>query len=312
MKDFSTSLLREKFVIHDPYADPGEHKGPVVALSNRIVLELKNERGEPEIFAIRAQNMHSCIRVGAKLLQSHRQGGALLNRSVPYDWDAAWESTLSEYEQIFNPQRWVCIYVKGRVLFEKGEHHPLLDVIEKCQYANKGPYDDAVIMAEDAFKKTGKVVKLEYDGNVALVVNFQERHGRCGIILRGADKTTTFNFVAEQRSVPNSSAFNHAQALTVAAAFLEGIQMAFLVGMNDEKIRRGLIARPSPEEKQTREARRRLSRLNAEIANLESAFDVRYRPERPEFQSIMIDAEKLAQKILGPVVPEKKKPDTKA
>ena len=311
MNDFSTSLLREKFIIHDPYADPGERKGPVVALSNRIVLDLKNDAGEiQESITIRAQNMHSCIRMGAKLLQSFRQGGLLLARANPYDWDAAWETTVNDYEQIYNPQRWVALYTKGRVLFEKGEHHPLLDVIEKCQAVNKGPYDDAVLMAEDAFKKTGKVVKLEYDGNVALVVNFQEREGRCGIILRGADRTTTFNFVASARATPGAQAFNHAQVLTTAAAFLEGIQMAFLVGMNDEKIRRGIIARPSPEEKQTREARRRLSRLNAEIANLESAYDVRYRPERPEFQSIIIDAEKLAQKILGPgpdSKPDKKK-----
>ena len=304
MQDLHTSLLREKFIIHDPNAEQGNRKGPVVALSNRVVIELRADDAPApvEVFTVRAQNMHSAVRMGGKILQSFRQGGAILNRKAPYDWDAAWNSIVSDYEAIYNQQRWVSIYTKGRILFEKGERHPLLDVIEKCQALNKGPYDDAIPLAEDAFKKIGKVVKLEYDGNVALVVNLAPKEGRCGIILRGADKTTTFNFVAEAR--PKQS-LNYTQVLSAAAAFLEGIQLAFMVGMNEEKLRRGLFDKNSSDEKQTREARRRLSRLNAEIANMESAFDVRYRPERPEFQRITMEAEKLAHKMLESAPPRK-------
>ncbi len=83
------------------------------------------------------------------------------------------------------------------------------------------------------------------------------------------------------------------------AAFLEGIQMAFMVGMNEEKIRLGKIERHSKEDKQTREGRLRLGRLDAEISTLEGTFDVRYRPERPDFQDILADAEKLAKTTMA-------------
>ena len=55
--------------------------------------------------------------------------------------------------------------------------------------------------------------------------------------------------------------------------------------------------RHSKEEKQTREGGKRLGQLTAEISNLEHAFEVRYRPERPEFSKILFEAEQLAQKM---------------
>ncbi len=88
--------------------------------------------------------------------------------------------------------------------------------------------------------------------------------------------------------------------MSAAAAFLEGIQLAFMIGMNNIKIQLGIIERLSKDEKKNREAIRRLSRLSAEIANLENSFDVRYRPEKPEFQHTIMDAEKLAMKVLQP------------
>lgn len=93
---------------------------------------------------------------------------------------------------------------------------------------------------------------------------------------------------------------NIPQALGACAGFLEGVQLAFLVGMNTHKICVGWIERFSKEEKQTREGKHRLSRLRAEISNLESQFNVRYRPEKPEFHHIMADAESFAQKTIEP------------
>ena len=75
--------------------------------------------------------------------------------------------------------------------------------------------------------------------------------------------------------------------------------MAFMVGMNQEKIRLGLIERHSKEEKQHREAQNRLRILNAEISNFESSMAVNYRPEKPDFFHIVGDAEKIAQKMFA-------------
>lgn len=297
MLEFTTSLLREKFTIHDLNANPKDRKKPAIALSNRIIIELKNTQGKlEETLIIRSHNMHSCVRMSAKILQSFGTGGALLKRHEPFDWEATWKGVINEYEKAYNPKLWISIYNKGQVIFEKGPRHPLLDIIEKCDARNKGEYEDSVSMAEDAFKQTGKTIKIEYDGNVALVVNFEQTYGRCGVILRGADKTRTFNFSVAAK---DKKKLNFAQTLSVSAAFLEGIQLAFLVGMNEEKIRLEMIKRGSDEAKQTIEARRRLARLGAEVTNLENGHDVKYRPERPEFDQIILDAEQLAQKILS-------------
>lgn len=297
MKTLSSRLVREKFVIYDPDIDTDDESA-VIALSNRMEIELRNKAGDlVETLVVRAQNMHSCARLGARIVQSFKIGGSVLNRGTPFDWDVAWDAIVNDYEYAFNPARWVCIYAGGRIVYQKGEHHPLLDLIEKCDYENPDEYDFSVPMAEKAFQKTGKTVSIKYNANVALVVNIEGTRARCGVILRGPDRTTTFNFIAEEEKADHP--LNIAQCLSAGAAFLEGIQLAFMTGTNVEKIRVGIIARLSKEEKQHREAKKRLSRLLAEIDNLESTFSVRYRPEKPDFQAIQADAEAIAQKTFA-------------
>ena len=191
----------------------------------------------------------------------------------------------------------MAVYSGGRVLFESGDRHSFLDVIEKFQARNIGAYDLSVGMAEEAFRKSGKPVSIDYDGNVALVVDMVEDSARLAHILRGSDRKTTFSVSVAPN---NNVGLNFASCLSASAAFLEGIQMSFFIGSNQEKIRQGIIARHSPEEKQTREAQLRLGRLTAEITNLEDSCKVNYRPEKPEFQQLVVDAEELARKVLQP------------
>lgn len=297
MASFNTALLREKFTISDPFAKTMQAREPVIALSNRVAIELTTkDKKRTESFAVRAHNMHLAVRATARILQTFENTGPILNRNTPYDWSAAWDSIVNNYEYAYNPGRWIAIYSQGKLVFESGEHHPLLDVIENCQHENQGVYDESITMAEQVVKDAGKDVRISYDGNYALVVDANNTEGRFGIILRGADKKTTFNFSA--KVTEKYPKLNIPQCLAVAAAYLEGIQLAFMVGTNNEKIRLGIIPRHSKEEKQTLEARKRLGRLNAEISNLEGSFEVRYRPEKPVLPHIVIDAENRARVVL--------------
>lgn len=294
MSKFNTFLLREKFIIHDS-GKQGE--GPVIALSNRIVLELPDENGKVEdVLVIRAHNMHSCARLMGRIIQAYDSGGSLLTRASPFDWESMWDTVISDFEKAHNPALWATVYHLGRPVFKKGENHYFLDIIEKCQASNRGEYEKSIKMAEDAFRTMGRVVKIDYDGNVALTLTLEPKQARIGVIVRNPTKTATFNFSIASKG---DKQLNHPQCIGAAAAFLEGIQMAFLVGMNEEKIRVGKIERHSKEEQQTREARTRLGRLDAEISTLEGTFDVRYRPERPDFQDILQDAEKLAKSMFA-------------
>lgn len=299
--DFQSSLLREKFIIHDPDVKRSDNE-PITALSNRMVIHFRRDsEDEGEIYVIRAQNMHLCVRFAGRLLQSYNTGGSLLNRANPFDWESAWEPMVNDYERMFNEDLWVAVYHHGKTIFKKGEHHTLLDLIEKCDSDNDKDYEYAITMAENAFKQSGKVVKINYDANVALVTTFERSEGRCGVILRGADGTTTFNYKVAPKAGTRGEApqpINIPQCLSISAAFLEGVQLAFMVGMNMFKMRIGIIEGSSKQDQQTREAQRRLGRLNAEIANLDSNFDVRYRPEKPEFYRIMSEAEELAARVV--------------
>ena len=290
MIEFNSDLLREKFTLRETGVRATTPPKPVYAMSNRMRVTLEGVDGETrEIFCVRAHTMHLCVRFCARILDSFRRSGFLLARETPYDWDSAWKSVVSAYEETHNSERWCTIYIHGKPIFTAGRYHPFLDVVEKCDWENERSYDYALPMAEEAFQKTGKTIKLEYDGNVALVTDLKEFCGRCGIILRGADRTTTFSFSVEGR---DEKPIHFAQCLMVSAAFLEGIQLSYMVGRNLAKIEKGLIEEKSGEEKKTRMAQSRLKDLSTEIANLETSFKVCYRPERPDFDAVIEDTER--------------------
>lgn len=300
MKEFSTALLREKFVIYDP--EKGKENGAAIALSNRLAAELRDSEGRiTETLVVRAQTMHSAVRMVARIVQAFRQGGPLSIRQEGYDWKAAWDAIISDYEYIHNPERWIAVYHDGKCIFSEGERHPFLDMIEKCDRENDLDYDFSIPMAEKLFVQTGKPLKIEHNSNVAMSVHFAGNTGRLGIILRSPARTTTFTFTAVNEK--EKTALNIPQCLSAAAAFLEGVQLSFFIGTNAEKISLGLIERFSKEEKQTKEARKRIQRLKSEIENLERTFSVRYRPERPEFQLLILEASALVAKTHQPPPP---------
>ena len=148
------------------------------------------------------------------------------------------------------------VYQNGRVIYEDGAgtRHPFLDIIEQCDARNKDDYEKTMEIAKDAFKQAGKLVNIDHDANVALVMKVVDNEGKCGVILRGPNKTTTFNLVATPKGDRD---VRPSQCLTVAAAFLEGIQLAFLIGMTREKLRFELIGTTSDEAHKSDAASRR-------------------------------------------------------
>ncbi|MCB1839643.1 MAG: hypothetical protein H6858_01755 [Rhodospirillales bacterium] len=294
-----TSLLREKFVITgvDPKQDDDALKEP--AHSNRMPISLKAGDMPSEDYVVRAQNMHLCARMVAHLIRDYDKGGPLLHRVIPYKWEEVWAEVVGDYELAYNPDRWVCVYHQGKPVFHYGDRHPFLDVIEHCDTLNSGHYDSSVKLAEEAFRKAGKNLRVGYDSNMAILLNLEKTVGRCGMILRAPDRTTTFNYHIESvKNIP----VNPSQCIRVAAALLEGIQLGFMIGIANEKQRSGLVDTSAQEARQAREAKRRIGSLNAEISAMETHYKVRYRPERPDFNRIILEAEKIAPKYLEALI----------
>ncbi|MGH1398500.1 MAG: hypothetical protein ACRBCT_04725 [Alphaproteobacteria bacterium] len=297
MKEFETQLLREKFLIIDPAQDDEGYE-PVKALSNRIEIILPNVRGDDETLIIRAQNMHTCVRYAAQIVQSYDQSGPLIGRINDNFWKDKWEKVESGYERAFNPRRWLAVYHAGVPVFEVNDHHPFLDVIEHHCFASRDDYEKAIPAAAAIFKAAGKNVRIEHDSNYAFTLNIEENAARIGSILRNPSHTSTFSFgmIANKEQ----KTLNIGHAMQTAAAFLEGVELAFLSGMNDEKIRLGFISSASQALKQTNQAKARLGVLASEITYIEDIYTVNYRVDKPSFAEIEQDAGRLARKILAP------------
>lgn len=289
--EINTTLLRERFVIRDT---ENEGAATIVAVSNRLALPMHDGNGDlADTFIIRAQNMHSCIRMSAQLLQSFIRSGPLLSRNTPFDFADAWEKACSDYEIFYNKNRWVAIYHKGVEIFSSGAHHSFLNVIEKCDSKNPGNYDRSVKIAEDAFSKMGRKISISYEANIGMVLNVKPEIGRCGLVHRGVDRNSTFNFISEPDEAETVSPVH---CMNICACFLEGLQLSFLIGTTNDKLRLSLIKKFSAEEKQAEQAVARIGQLGIELDVFESRYKLKFRPEKPEFSQAIIDAERAHRK----------------
>ncbi len=289
MPDFISTMLREKFTIID--RNNFSHSNSTVALSNRIVLNLQFSGAQPvEHLVIRGHNMHSVVRMAARIYNEFHHRGASGYMFQHYDWDLLCDNALSDYECITNPKRWITIYYKGHALFSRGQYHPFLDMMELCDKDHNQDYELAIPKAQNLLKRTGKNLEVKYDTNVALTLTFDKRQGRCGIILRGIDKASTFNFSARCREHSDRD-LNISQCMGSAAAFLEGVQLAYTLG--------SMAAKPENTRniQFIRDGKKRLMLLSIEIEKLERDFQIRYRPEKPIFLALLAHAESAASSI---------------
>ncbi len=297
MKDFNTSLLREKFTIRDAPSDEERNRqesSPVVAVSNRIVLPLADNLGNiGETIIVRAQTMHGCARMAARVVQEFQDSGSIISRAEPIDWKFLWASINRGYEEKYNPDRWVALYHKGHVIYEEGpaHRHPFLDIIEQCDSRNQDDYDETVALAEKAFKKAGRAVVIEHESNIALVLTSDSGEIRCGLVVRAPDHTMTFSFTARQRGnqKPRIS-----QCLGAAAGFLEGVHLAFQIGRARRKQLHGASNLTSNDSGRSHEAMQKLGTLNSAIQQFEHLSTVAYRPERPDFGRMIEIAQNLS------------------
>lgn len=302
--EFKTTLLREKFTLRDPAGDLSDTP-PVVALSNRMVLPLSSDLGEEaETYVIRTQNMHSCARLAGAIAKEYYDRGAIMKRPAAFSWENLWRDVIKGYEKDWNPDIWCAIYHKGRCVYEDGTRHPFLDIIEKCDSVNREEYSQSVQFAERAFQQAGKEMKIEHDSNIALIISIREGEAKCGVILRGANRKTTFNYNVKQRRI-NSEEVRIPTILSVSAAFLEGVQLAFGVGMANRKRSLGLLDKFSDEDRKGKRGAERLINLTGAVESIERKYIVQYRPDRPNFQRMVDESEEFAMNILKPQIEAK-------
>lgn len=291
-----TTLLREKFVIREKDASNDKKALEIVCPSSRVALTVEPRGRGADDFVIRGKNMHACVRVAALIVNEYDKRGPILVREPPFKWDELWRKVVNDYERKYNPERWIAIYHKGRPIFQDGEYHPFVDIIEKCDMLNTGQYEKSIDMAETAFQQSGKDVDIKYDSNVAMVSVVEDNHGRCSLIIRGPLNTKTFNFTLHSQI--ERDVLPPVQPLITAANFLEGIQLCYMTGFNLIKISKGIITPDMFDHALTFEARKRINELNSTIKVTEEKFRMNFRPERPNFYEILTETESHARKVI--------------
>lgn len=279
MEDFNTSLVREKIIFTEGETGEEAAKEPVVIRSNRVFLKL-GQGAQTEKVVIRAQNMHTTLRLSAKILQNYYSSDLLLTRKKPVDWTDLWASTLSSYDKDYNKDVWCAVYINGRSIF-KTMTSPFVDVIEKCALLALDNYDTTMGVTETALKQVGHAMRISHNSNVAAVFTDNGESMRCGIIHRSNRSDTAFNFTA----VNGQQQTRIVQSFGATAAYLEAFNLRFVIHMLRNKIRAGEAKTVSPENNQIRAAITRQGAINRAILTFEEVYSVKYRPSKPDFFS---------------------------
>ncbi len=291
----NASLLREKFVIKEKSAkDLDVMAQQMHACSNRIVLDLQSEHLAKETFIIRTDSMHLCARMAGHILANYENKGPFGPRLKLLKWDLIWDSALSDHEKHYNEGRWVAIYHHGKIVYEQGNHHAFLDIIEQFQNKENANYNQSLRLAEKAFQKAGREVSIDYSSNVALTISMERTGGRCSTILRSPNKTTSLHFYIKPKKETEKIVIS--QGFISAANFLEGVNLSFFIGLTTAQIDTGVTDKYSNEARQMRNAKQRLGDIQISINALENRYNVRYRPERPIFDIIITNTENYTKK----------------
>jgi len=279
----NTTLLRERFTITHNKDDTTAF----VAKGNRISLPLLSLNGQlEELFIVRTHSMHTALYVADAIAREFYKRGPIINRQQPLNWEKLWSEIITDFERPHRPETWCAIYYKGRTVYQDGEYHPFLDIIEQCDIRNRQEYDRAIPIAQDIFKQANKDVTIKYNVNIALVIGALENTLRCGLILRSPSKPSTFNLRVTKTDTDNHLMPYH--GLHISGLFFEAIQLSIISGFAEQIDENQTL--PNTDKKKILSQQRRIQKLNDMLSTYENIYDIQYRPEKPDFSQLKQDA----------------------
>lgn len=290
MPSLHASLIREKFELRPLETLNGQtdNEPPVVAASNRISLNFKrSENKEPLKYVVRTHTMQSCLRMARLIIARSPICGVdkLESPSIPFE--ELWNKVLEQsYDKEVNADSWCVIYREGRPVFHEGNYHIFLDLIEKYADKNKSTYDQSPKLVQSAFKEAGKTVDIIHDSQIAAIIDVSEERSKCGIIMRSPMHTRTCNVTVS----PHSSGSEHVlTALKLAADYLEGFHLSFIIGNKESQILLKKDHHVTTAKKRIKDLWDKIHQIENNAKDIENIVQIGYRPERPSFKSIVKD-----------------------
>ncbi len=275
------SLLREKFTIRELGLDSVD----VTALGNRLCIFIGKDHAP---LIVRGHSMHMTLRYSAEILRHLSYMGHVENVKTFFEWEEAWDKLTDKFEGNHVPDTWICIYHNGETIYQSGHHHMFFDIIEQCENKNAKTsenYEQSLVMAQNAFKQMGKNVMIEQESHVGYVLDDNDDELRFAIIIRTPEQKATF-IVRMSASKDLKITPQPHESMQLAADYIEGINMAVRSGFMDYDIGKGHISQFSDGMKLYKAILKRLGQIELSIGQMERKFQIKYRPEKPDFKVI--------------------------
>ena len=306
MKEFSAQLTREKFLLLPKDKGEDEAQALTKAVGNRLEIELASKKDEaPEVFIIRAQNMQTCLRIGAHVAYHYFEFGDLPSTGRDrFEWKHIFKSVTEVYEEKWNPEIWAVIYRRGRILFKAGtDYNPLLDIVEMCMAYEKIDYASAPHILESMFEKAGKPLKVSHDPEPALKLNGDPVEARLNIMRRGPKGREVLKMQIKKKE---GREVRMSPCLTAGAAVIEAYQLGFFVAKVNEMMHHAMVTLSNPEAVQGDHASRRINRMEEALEEFEERYHVAYRPKPPNFEHFSKDVADHFDKLYAEASQERK------
>lgn len=284
MKDFSATLIREKFLLHPTKENCTDDEAAQKAVGNRLEINLAPKKGgDIERFVIRAQNMQTCLRIGAHVAYHFFEHGDLpksgRNR---FEWRFIFKSVTEVYEEKWNPGIWATIYRNGRPIYTEGaRYEPFLDVVELSMAYEGVDYSGVQHVLESMFEQAKKPMKITYDPDAVMKLNGNRQEARLNVIRRGPNGNDVIKIQVKRRETRE---VRMSPCLTAAAAIIEAYQLGFFVAKVNEQMHHAMLTLSNPEAVQGDHASRRITRMEEALEEFEAMYHVAYRPKAPNFE----------------------------
>ncbi len=276
MREFSTSLVREKIIFSFPESVSAEAELPIIIRSNRIHLRLA-QGGVEENIVVRAQNMPDTLRMAGAVVENFFWYGPVKNRDPA--WERLWGQALSDYGKIYHAEEnWGAVYYEGAGVFQTVKS-PFADVVERCALATLDNYDATLKTVETVLDRLGKKTQIQHQANIAAVFSDAEGATRNSLIHRASGQSGVFHFTASG----GDRAERIGRSFLTAAAFLEAINLRYFIANFEAGLARGSAESHADKMEQYKAAKKRRLALMQFVNGFERRYAVNYRPERPDF-----------------------------
>lgn len=289
MPNFKANLIRERFVLTNKKNTDAPTQ---IALGNRLEFQCFSASGEKSAkFIVRAQNIHTTLRIAARLARHWYDHGSLESTGRNrFNWNAEYKDTIKDFEEKWNKDCWACVYKNGQRLFgpDLPEKSQLFDIIEQVYAYTKGDYKNITAHAEKMFAEAGKEVSIDYDRDIAMQLAGSDKEVQNKVTYRDTDGRNKIDLLMRQKDLRYVSGegtpIKLSECLSVAAVIFEGYQLGFIAGRVNYMLAAGQMNLSDPDAQQADHAIKRVIRLDGALIELAKKHHLAFKP-KPNFQN---------------------------